>query len=154
VPPSSKAWFQGLEPVPCDIRWTEAPERHRWQGVLDRVVRFNPDSRTLTVAVRIQADRMVSQNGAMPLVEGMFCKVSIPGRTVTDIVRLPRWCVSFDQQVFLAVDQRLKTVPVEVLRTEGEEVLVAGGLQPGDRVVTTRLVDPLENSLLDVSPDS
>lgn len=149
-----QTWFQGLEQVSCTIRWTEAPDRHTWRGTLDRVVQFNPESRTLTVAVRITAEETMAPNGApLPLVEGMFCAVTIPGRRLTGIARLPRWSVSFDQTVFLAVDQRLKTVPVEVARTEGEEVLVAGGLKPGDLVVTTRLVDPLENTLLEISSE-
>jgi len=150
---TSGAWFKGVKQTACTLRWTEAPDRHSWQGTLDRVVQFNPESRTLTVAVRIVADQVISRNGALPLVEGMFCTVSIPGRTLTDIARLPRWSVSFDHKVFLAVDQRLKTVPVEVVHHEGEEVLVAGGLAAGDLVVTTRLVDPLENTLLKISAD-
>jgi hypothetical protein len=46
----------------------------------------------------------------------------------------------------------LKTVSVTVARIQGEETLISGGLQPGDTVVVTRLVDPLENALLDIVP--
>jgi hypothetical protein len=46
------------------------------------------------------------------------------------------------------VDQRLKTIQVDLLKSQSGEAIVANGLAPGDLVVTTRLIDPLENSLL------
>jgi hypothetical protein len=33
----------------------------------------------------------------------------------------------------------------------GDDIFIAEGLNPGDRVITTRLVSPLESSLLDVT---
>jgi hypothetical protein len=59
--------------------------------------------------------------------------------------------VSFENTVHVSVDSHLKTVPVEVERVQGEEAFVSGGLAPGDVVVVTRLIDPLENSLLELS---
>ena len=146
------AWFTGLEPLPCEIRWTEAPQEHLWEGRLDRVMTFNQQTRTLTVAVRIEATaagRPVKT--ALPLVEGMFCSVKIPGKRLENVVRLPRWAVTFDGKVYIADRQsRLQTVPVTVARTEGESVYVSKGLNPGETVITTRLIDPLENALLEV----
>ena len=49
------------------------------------------------------------------------------------------------------MDSRLKTVLVEVERVQGEEAFVSSGLNAGDVVVVTRLIDPLENSLLELS---
>ncbi|MBW2238250.1 MAG: hypothetical protein JRF39_04230 [Deltaproteobacteria bacterium] len=46
---------------------------------------------------------------------------------------------------------RLKTLPVNVVRMDGENVYVAGGINTGDMVVTTRLIDPLENTLLEIT---
>jgi hypothetical protein len=50
----------------------------------------------------------------------------------------------------VAKDGRLKTVDVEVARIEGDYAYVSRGLEDGALVVTTRLVDPLENSLLEI----
>ncbi len=49
------------------------------------------------------------------------------------------------------MQNRLKTVPVEVARVEGDAAYVKEGLNPGDIVITTRLIDPLENALLEIS---
>ena len=143
------AWFAELKPVPVKIRWTEDNDGHTWEGVLDRVIDYDKQTRTITVAVRIE-NPISRTNGILPLVEGMFCEVSIPGKTMFDVFRLPRWSVSFRNTVYLSSDRRLKTVPVKVARIQNDDVFVSDGIEPGDRVITTRLVDPLENSLLEI----
>ncbi len=145
------AWFTGLQPVNCTIRWTEESGRHTWQGRLQRVVRFDEQTRTLTVAVRIGC-RDAIENGTqgLPLVEGMFCSVDIPGKTLKNIYRLPSWAVSYKNTVYKIRESRLKTVPVKVARIEGDTAILSDGLVPGDLVVSTRLADPLENILLEV----
>jgi multidrug efflux system membrane fusion protein len=146
------AWFTGLEPVTCNIRWTEESDGHTWQGRLHRVVRFDQQTRTLTVAVRIDSAN-ADNNGTdgLPLVEGMFCAVDMPGKTMQKVYRLPSWAVSYKNTVFMVHDSRLKTVPVKVARVEGETTVVSDGLRPGDLVISTRLADPLENILLEVT---
>ena len=149
----STTWFSKPTPVACKLRWTENPEAEVWTGILDRIIRFDPQTRTLTVAVKINTPTpRMAEHSPFPLVEGMFCIVDIPGKTLQNVVRLPRWSVSFENTVYLATEERrLKTVPVTVIYAEGENVFVSQGLTPGQTVVTTRLSDPLENSLLAVT---
>ena len=149
------AWLSDLEQVPCEIRWTENNDGETREGRLHRVVKFDSQTRTLTVAVRIDAENAVKKSlRSLPLVEGMFCLVKIPGRTLQDVFRLPRQAVSFENTVYLSINNRLKTVLVKVAKVEGENAYVADGLNPGDVVVTTRLIDPLENSLLEITNKS
>lgn len=148
----SDAWFGNLEQVPCRIFWTEDPEQHAWQGTLHRVEQFDEQTRTVTVAVRVPREASVAQSGDLPLVAGMFCGVEIPGKTMEQVYELPRWAVSYEGKVYLSDDKRLAVRDVEVLRTQGEKTFVSGGLQPGDQIVVTRLVNPLPNSLLDPQP--
>jgi multidrug efflux system membrane fusion protein len=149
------AWFFGLEQVSCEIRWTENNNGLTWNGRLHRVVEFDQQTRTLTVAVRVDVETATKKNPrSLPLVEGMFCSVKIPGRTLNKVFRLPRQAVSFENTVYTAVDNRLRTVPVEVVRIDGEYAYVAEGLNVGDTVVTTRLIDPLENAMLEITNKS
>ena len=74
-----------------------------------------------------------------------------PGKIMPGVVALPRWAVSFENTVYVARGNRLKTVPVRVARIQGEEAFIAEGLQEGEQVIVTRLVDPLENALLTIS---
>jgi len=146
-------WFSKPTPVTCTLRWTENPETDHRTGILDRVVQFNPQTRTLTVAIRIAAENtQMGEHSPFPLVEGMFCMVDIPGKMLQNVVRLPPWSVSFENTVYLATEEsRLKTAPVTVIHAEGENVFVSDGLTPGQTVVTTRLSDPLENALLAIT---
>lgn len=152
---SDDAWFGRLSPVSCTVRWTEAPKGSGWPGTLDRVVRFDQKTRTVTVAVRIAAEaaQKAGTNG-LPLVEGMFCAVDIPGHTMKRVFRVPRWAVSFKHTVYVAENDRLKTVSVTVARVQGGDAFISEGLNTGDRVITTRLVDPLENALLSIDRQS
>jgi RND family efflux transporter MFP subunit len=146
----SAAWFSDLEPVEVTVRWTEDPEGHQWTGTLKRVEAFSPAVRTLTVVVAVEANNVLSSDSALPLVDGMFCSVEIPGRTMKQVFRLPRWAVNFGPNtVYKSVGSRLRTQPIEMARATETEVFISEGLAPGDVVVTTRLVNPLENALLE-----
>lgn len=149
--PGSMAWFAGLQEVDCRIGWTENGQQASWTGRLHRPVRFDQESRTLTVAVRVSGrEASKSRGSGLPLVEGMFCRVSIPGKLLEDVYKIPREAVSFDNRVYLAEGGRLKTVEVTVARIQDGAAYISEGLSAGSRVITTRLVDPLENSLLDI----
>jgi len=146
------SWFNELDPVKCSIRWTEnSPNGRAWEGGLHRVASFDQDTRTVTLAVRIDAERCVaSSGGSLPLVDGMFCSVEIPGRTMKNVCRVPLQAVTLEDTVYLSVSNRLETRGIEKTRIGPEHVFISAGLTDGDVVIATRLIDPLEGALLDV----
>ena len=147
------AWFGAVEPVECTIRWTE-DEQRAWPGTLDRVEAFDARTRTLTVAVRITAEEAQPQGeGRLPLVDGMFCEVEIPGQAISEVFRVPRSAVTFDGTIYVARDRRLRTVPIELVHEQEESAFVRG-LRPGDQVITTRLINPAEGAPLEVLGDA
>jgi multidrug resistance efflux pump len=148
------SWFGKLKPVPCTIAWTEDPEAHRWEGVAHRIESFDPQTRTVSVAVRVNSGSARASTGGLPLVEHMFCQVGIPGKVMKQVYRLPRWAVSYEGKVNIARSGRLAIQEVDVVRHEGEETFVGSGLNPGDTVITTRLVNPLPNELLAIGPET
>ena len=153
-PGKTDGWLQGVEPVECEIRWT-GDSSNVWNGHLHRVIKFDTTTRTVTMAVRINTYQIdISKENRLPLIEGMFCKVSIPGRILTDVYQLPVWAVSYKNTVFLANSGRLKTTRVEVEHSQNDDIFISKGLKEGDQVITTRLVEPLENSLLKILTDN
>ncbi len=141
-------WFSNIRHVACKIMWTEDPDRNIFEGILHRVVKFDPKTRTITVAVRLK--KKTAGENIFPLVEGMFCSVEIPGKLIKNAIRLPRWSVSFENTVFMAKNGHLKTIPVKVAWVDGEDAIISQGIKKGDKVIITRLVNPLENSLLKI----
>ncbi|MCC5850067.1 MAG: biotin/lipoyl-binding protein, partial [Verrucomicrobia bacterium] len=157
----SEVWFPPLPDLPARLSWREGRTDLTWTGRLHRIVSFDATTRTAVLAVRVNADQARHADQPIPLTEGMFCKVEIPGRTLTDVFVLPRAAVTYDGQVYLAQKEngeengadRLRTVPVEVIRAEGDRVFVRGDISPGDRVIVTRLVAPLEGAKLEIQED-
>ena len=149
VEPAQGRWFGRLTSVPCKIYWVEDRDGPHWNGILQRVVNYAADSRTLTVAVAIE-NAAQGENAGLPLVEGMFCEVVIAGKTIRQVAALPATSVSFDKTVYLVKEGRLKTVPVTVARLDKEVAYIDAGLESGDQVIITRLSDPIENSLVEI----
>ena len=69
-----------------------------------------------------------------------------------NVYGIPQHAINnFDGTVYIAADNHLKTVSVKVARREKDLAYIAEGLEPGQLVITTRLMNPLENSPLDVA---
>ncbi len=156
-----KAWFSRLKQTPCEIYWTEGEGEDKWTGTLNRVEQFDQQTRTLTVVIQVKgADALSVGDKRLPMVEGMFCKVSIPGRIAKSVVRIPAESLAFDRDaqgfrtLYLAKpgdsnELRLTAVKVKEVYQRGELAYIGEGLKDGDLIVTTHLVNPLDNSLLD-----
>lgn len=124
-PTGSAAWFGAPEPVTCTVRWSEDPHEHEWQGTLDRVVSFDENTRTVTVAVRLEGEQALSTDGeGLPLVDGMFCNVAIPGKMMEKVYRLPRWAVTFEEQVYVA-EEGVEMLAIEAPRGSDKREQIA-----------------------------
>ncbi len=148
-----QAWFSGLQPLQCRVSWTEDPNNQAI-GTMDRVSLFDEKTRTVKVVLRIDSKQFGERSETLPLVAGMFCRVEIPGRSLQQVVELPRWAVSFENSVYVIEDGRLQTTPVRVVRVQENKAYISEGLAEGDMVITTRLVNPLESSLVQISKQS
>jgi RND family efflux transporter MFP subunit len=139
------AWFGPPSETVCAVHWTEN-NTVQGTGRLDRVVRFDSQTRTLVVAVRLNQESGTS----FPLVQGMFCRVDIKGRPLTDVFVMPRRAVDFEGRVFVVEKSRLHSRTVQVARVQDNKALVTKGLRAGETVIITRLESPLENTLVRV----
>jgi RND family efflux transporter MFP subunit len=76
--------------------------------------------------------------GSAPLAVGLFVEAEIQGRSVENVFVLPRTALRTDagsDLVYLVdAEDRLRFKVVEVLRAERDDVVIGGGLRPGDRV--------------------
>lgn len=78
--------------------------------------------------------------GKVRLLFGAFVDVRIFGRALGEVFVVPRLALRDNSTLWLMDDEgKLKVTAVKVIRIEGEEVLVGGGLKAGDRVVLTNI---------------
>jgi len=149
-PGEDLSWFGNLKNTSCRVVWSESGQKISANGYLHRIITYDPTARTVLLAVRINAGEQ-SAAGNFPLVDGMFCEVIIPGKTMEDVIRVPDKAVSFDGKLRLTSGGRLKTILVEVVWRQNDFALISSGLTRGDKIITTPLASPLENTLLVVS---
>lgn len=104
-------------------------------------------SRTIQVIAEIK-----NTGKASPLlVPGLFVKASLPGRTLQHVVKLPRVCLLPDNRVaVVGTDNKLRSKPVKVARSEKDDVLISSGIENGDRVLATALAVVTEG--MEVNP--
>lgn len=129
---------------PVTLRAEFAGTEHAWRG---RVVRtegeIDPRTRMVTVVARVDDPYGRGAADRPPLHVGLFVHAEIHGRELPAAVVLPRAALRGDGRV-LVVDgeDRLRERRIDVVRTDGEHVIVGAGLAPGDRVC----VSPLETA--------
>lgn len=169
LPISFRGGGQQVEGPAVLLRSEFAGKTHTWEG---RVVRtegeLDPKTRMVTAVVEVEDPYGRSQEMERPpLAIGMFVEAEIEGRLLEGVVSLPRTCMRNGDEVLVATEvgqRRLFVREVGVLRTERDRVLIGGGLEDGERVVTTPLEtvvngmrvrlpgDPVPESLQDSGP--
>jgi membrane fusion protein, multidrug efflux system len=121
----------------------------RRRGRVERLLgELEPAGRLARVLVSIDAPlepRGVTDGGAedvagLPLLLGAFVESSIHGRGFEGALEIPRAALEQGRSVWrLSADQRLELVTPEIAWRRPDSVLVTGGLEAGDLVLTTRL---------------
>ncbi len=115
---------------------------YSWEG---RIVRtegeIDPRTRMVMVVARVEDPygRGVAA-GRPPLAVGMFVIAEIQGRTVPEAMVVPRAALRGQDKIFIVdEDDRLRIRTVDVLRREGERVIVRAGLTAGEQVCVSQI---------------
>ena len=121
------------------VRCFFAGALHAWQGSVVRTL-GRVDVRSRMVSLVVQVDKPFdTTSGRPPLTPGMFVQVEIVGRHYASVISIPRHALRPDKQVWLAVQERLKSVPVTVLRLGKGNATISSGLSEGDVVITSSI---------------
>lgn len=127
---------------------------HRWTGVVDRVEgEIDSKTRQLTLVARVQDPYAAGEDpDRPPLAAGMFVEATVRGRTYHEVFSLPRSALRPGDEVLMVDgENRLRFEPVDVLRRGAETVLIASGLQAGQRVCLTNLEAPTDGMLVRIA---
>jgi RND family efflux transporter MFP subunit len=113
--------------------------RSTWMGRVTRMeAQVDQASRMVHVVVEVNDpyERTVDRPALLP---GTFVDVRIFGRTLENVVPIPRFAVREDNQVWVYEDGRLAIRRIRVLRSDRHQALVADGLEAGDLVIVSAL---------------
>ena len=125
------------------LRARFAGKEHTWRGTVVRTEgEIDPKSRMVHVIARV-ADPYAVEPGnedKPPLTVGLFVQAEIEGPVVENIIIVPRYAMR-DQDHILVIDRedRLRERKVEILRIDGDDVLIVGALEPGERLCVSPL---------------
>lgn len=114
-------------------------QTHEWTG---RVVRTHAsvDQQTrLMYAVAEVSDPYgiaVDKTG-MPLAVGLFVNAEIEGVRAQNALVMPRLALRSEDKVYVIKDSKLEVRTVDVISTTEDRVVVASGVAPGEKVVTS-----------------
>ena len=134
-----------------ELSTDEAPEvailgtygglEHRWSGKLVRIeASIDANSNTVQTIIRVQQPLGESLSNAVgspriPLPIGLYVNASIEGKTVENLVALPRSVIRNNNQVLIVdAENKMYYREVEIFRLEEQQVLISGGLFPGERI--------------------
>ena len=120
-----------------------AGTEHTWHGSVVRTEgEIDPKSRMVHVVARVEDPyAMQAENKSnAPLAVGLFVQARIQGPAAEDVVVVPRYAMR-DANHILVIDHedRLRVREVEILRIDGEDVLIRGALGPGERLCVSPL---------------
>lgn len=137
------------DPPPAEVRLGYGDAVFGWNGRIERV-QATTDAATQTITAVVVVPRPfdsghVVRKGAAaalavpPLQPGRFVQVHIAGAEFEGDVSIPREALRDDSTVWVVQDGRLRVRQVEVLQNVDDRSLVRGQIEPGERVVTSRL---------------
>ena len=139
----------------ADVAGSEAKVIQRvGQETIERrgeVIRQLPDLDPGGAMARLllNIENPLGQRGDLPLLLGSFVDVAIAAEPIDNAIRLPRVALRNGHNVYVMNDANLLEIrDVQIAWTEPDAVLVTGGLQSNERVVTSRIATPVPNMLL------
>ncbi|RLB93210.1 MAG: efflux RND transporter periplasmic adaptor subunit [Deltaproteobacteria bacterium] len=133
----------------------EDPEKRVWDATVARVkARIDERTRTLPMILEIQAkntDRMDTDRVHLfDLKPGTFVDCQIMGETYENIFVLPRHLLKPGSVLFVVTDSRLEMRQVRVLRKFEDQVYINGGLNKGDKIITSPVPGAIEGMELTI----
>ena len=116
-------------------------QKYNWPGKLVRIeASIDPSSNTVQTIIRVSqpsTDDEQDENGlrTIPLPIGLYVEADIQGRTVENIISLPRSVIRNNNQVLIVdAENKMYYREVEIFRLEEQQVLISSGILPGERI--------------------
>lgn len=120
-----------------DVSWKTGQKEHVFDG---KIARIGSEIKAETGGVEIYAilsDETMNAEAR----SGAFVSVTLKGESYTNTVQVPEYTVFDGNRIYVVEDGRLAARKIEILYDNGETLLIAGDIQNGDSLVTTRFAE-------------
>lgn len=119
-----------------------AGKRREWSGQIVRTDGvFDPQTRTFSAIAEVKDPfgKGASSDG-FPLPPGLFVDAQIQGKTLEDVIVIPRDSLRPEDKVYVVDDQgEAQSRSTTVLDTNAARAVINGGVEPGELVITSTL---------------
>lgn len=140
----------GTDGSKADVRFEISDEvaLHKQGHVLGLESELDPQARTINLLIAI--DEPMDGEG-LPLLIGSYVDVELDGQSVTETVRIPSSALREGSYVLVAdAEDKLARKDVTVGWFDQSDVVLTGGLDNGDRIVTTSMSYPIYGASLEL----
>ncbi|CAH0992382.1 Multidrug resistance protein MdtE [Sinobacterium norvegicum] len=144
LPSDARGLLQPSQTPIVDVTANYAGLPFAWQGRLVRTeAEIDERSRMFYGVVRVENTSVnpvqVADNSPALLV-GLFVDAYIHGRTVDNVIELPRSAIRNKNEVLVVDEQnRVSFRRVDILRIQQDSVIISGGLEAGEKVCLTAM---------------
>lgn len=134
-----------------------AGKTHQWEGYLTRIEgEIDPQSRMIYVVARVKDPYDLNKTGNhVPLTVGLFVTAEIHGKTVQDVVQVPRSALRNGNQVLIVDDEnKLHFRTVNILRQAGDYAFIDDGLKNDERICISTLSAAVEGMTVAIADEN
>ena len=138
------AWFDipsspGGRGASAEVSASFGGTRSTWEGRVTRMeAEVDQTSRMVHVVIEV-SDPWVTSDGKPALLPGSFVDVRIAGRTLSQVVSVPRHAVHDGQSIWVFESGKLGVREVEIVREDREQTLISSGLEDNALVIVSAL---------------
>ncbi|NUN14716.1 MAG: efflux RND transporter periplasmic adaptor subunit [Myxococcales bacterium] len=162
-------WVQAVLPI-SDLRWLDIPGvnatsgasatvilpigdglNHKWRGEILRLLpELDPKGRMARLLISVKNPLELDPDGPiLPLFLGAYVHIEIAGKSLSNVVSLPRAAVHDGDKVWVMdKNNRLAIRTITSARQTATTVVIDSGITVEDRVVTSRIAVPIEGMRL------
>jgi RND family efflux transporter MFP subunit len=147
---------EGDEGLTTTLSAVVGGQMHQWQGWLTRLdAAIDATTRTVYGTVRIDQPYNVDGGQGMPLAVGLYVDAEVEGRLALDAIQIAAEGLRAGDEVFVLNGEGLLDVrQVSVLHRNRETVLLASGVEAGDRVIVSAIRNPIRGMRLEAIDDA
>lgn len=131
-------------------------EMYQWHGRLTRLdAAIDATTRTVYGTVRVDNPYDVTVGPRMPLAVGLYVDAEVEGRLAFDAIQIAADGLRAGDEVFVLTGEGLLDVrQVKVLHRNRETVLLASGIEAGERVIVSAIRNPIRGMRLEAIDDA